>query len=447
MNGRCIIYCSVTHLFVSGGLYYAVDLAERYEVHVVLHREQAQAITDTEREALIRRGVVFHWLESGRRFTKHRGMSRAAIQFLDEIQPSFILSLDDMGLFSCYLGRHAERRDIPFICFQSGAFLAADGSEQRRLELKHGYVTHAQSLCDKGWSPFAANVIVRLLPLLRHGFDYWVGPTIVEGRPFRGRSSLHLRIGIECQRYGRAYFVNQPGAREFRIADGMPADKIVSVPHPLSGKAGRAVYDEMYSPRQGPNEDILVLVSYSMQPGPDHVEVAAENLSRLVRHLAGQYQRRRILVKLHPTMTSDTAGAVAVCLRSLVETFSNISVVSPLVNAAGLLGRAAVVISTPSTVLGMARLFDDKIVICTSFDTPLENHPLPDPTGVHLFKTASSLQGIDLFGLTAVPAGAEIPLDASREPIDRIISSRFSNEGSASYADICDGKLAEGENV
>lgn len=424
MNGSCIIYCSVTHLFVSGGLYYAAELAERYEVHVVLHSDQARAISDGELEALVRRGVVFHWLDSGSCIARHKYFSRTVVRFLDEIQPGFVLSLDDMGLFSCYLGRQAERRDIPFVCFQSGAFLAASGAEQRRLELNYGYATQMQGLRDRGRSSIAAHVIVRLLPLLRHVLDYWVGPTIVEGRPFRGTSSLYLRIGIECQRYGCAYFVNQPGARDFRIADGMPEAKIVSVPHPISGAVGQAIYQEMYG--AGHSEDILVLVAYSMQPGPDHVEVAAASLSRLIHYLAPRYETRRILVKLHPTMAAEEKGAVARCLRSIAETYSNVNVVSPSVNAVGLLGQAAVVISTPSTVLGLARLFDSKIVVCTSFDTPQEDHPLPSPVGVHLFSTAVELEDIDLFGLAPVPAGAEIPSDATDESVDQIIQSGYS---------------------
>lgn len=423
----------MTHLFVSGGLYYAAELVERYDVHVVLPRHQEGAMSGQEREALERRGIVLHWLGSGSRIAGHRYLSQLSVRFLNEIQPDFILSLDDMGLFSCYLGRQAERRKIPFVCFQSGAFLAASGAEQRRLELKYGYATHVQSLRDHGYSSLVANMIARLLPRLRHAFDYWVGPAIVEGLPFRGNSSLHLRVGIECQRYGRAFFVNQPGARAFRIADGMPEDKIISMPHPLSSVAGRAIYDEMYG--IGSGEDILVLVAYSMQPGPDHVEIAAAGLSRLIHYLAKHHESRRILVKLHPTMASDETGAVAVCLRSLADGFSNVKVVSPLVNAVGLLGQAAVVISTPSTVLGLARLFDHKIVVCTSFDTPQEDHPLPDPTGVHLYRTASDLEGVDLFGLSPVPAGAEIPSDAAREPIDRIIHSRFSERTSLRTGD------------
>ncbi len=445
MNGTCIIYCSVTHLFVSGGLYYAADLAQRYRVHVVLHREQAKAITDREREALEQRGVTFHWLDTGSRIAKHKQFAATAVDFLDTLQPRFIMSLDDMGLFSCYLGRHAERRNIPFVCFQSGAFLAADGEEQRRLELKYGYATHVQSLCDKGWPSSVAKIIVRLLPRLRHVFDYWVGPTLVEGFPFRGTSSLHLRTGIECQRYGLAFYVNQPGAREFRIADGMPGDKIVSVPHPLSSVAGQAIYQDMYGPEE--TSDILVLVAYSMRPGPDHVEVAAAGVSRLVGWLAVRYGDRRILVKLHPTMASDEKGAVVECLRSLAGTYSNVVVVSPSVNAVGLIGQAAVVISTPSTVLGLARLFDRKIVACTSFDTPLEDHPLPEPTGVHLFPTAAHLEEIDLFGLPTVPPGAEIPPDAAVQPIDRIILSKFSSGGPRRIAASHDETLATGKSV
>lgn len=428
MKDSCIIYCSVTHLFVSCGLYYAAELAERYEVHVVLHRDQARAISDDEQAALVRRGVVFHWLDPMRLIAKNKYFSGTAVRFLDEIQPGFILSLDDMGLFACYLGRQAERREIPFVCFHGGAFLAASGAEQRRLELEYGYATQMQALRDRGRSSLTAHVIVRLSPLLRHALDYWVGPTIVEGRPFRGTSSLYLRIGFECQRYGCAYLVNQPGGRDFRIADGMPEDMIVSVPHPLSGAAGQAIYQDMYG--AGQSEDILVLVSYSMQPGPDHVAVAAASLSRLISYLAGRYDTRRIFVKLHPAMAGDEKGAVLQCLQSHAETYSNVNVVSPSVNAVGLLGQAAVVISTPSTVLGLSRLFDSKIVVCTSFDTPQEYHPLPDPTGVHLFRTASDLEGVDLFGLDPVPAGAEIPSDAAREPIDQIIHSRFSERAS-----------------
>ena len=133
--------------------------------------------------------------------------------------------------------------------------------------------------------------------------------------------------------------------------------------------------------------DILILIAYSLTPGSDGADVAARRITRLINYIAERYRGRRILLKPHPTMALDEDGAVAKSLNTLLDNIPAVSVISPSTNALGYLDKVAVIISSPSAALEMARLFDDKIIVCTSFDVPLQSHPLPRPTGVHYFPT------------------------------------------------------------
>jgi hypothetical protein len=420
----CLIYCSVTHLFVSSGLYYVAELTPWYDVHVVLHRDQENALGEPERKALESR---IHWLSPYSLIRKHKYLSNKATELVAHIKPRFVLSLDDVGVFACYLGRITQRSGIPFTCFQSGAFVAATAEEQRTLELQYGYTMQVKDLCARGWSTLVANVFVRIIPRLRHYIDYGLGPLCAIGTVFRGTSSLHLRKGYECERYGGLFLVNQPGGLEFRINSGFTPSKIKSVPHPLTSLAGRQIYSEMFG-ETGKECGILVLIAYSLEPGPDASDVAAESITRLVHYISECYPGRRILLKAHPTMALDTEGAVAKSLKILLDKFPEVSVIAPSRNALGFLNQVTVIISSPSAALEMARLFDGKIIICTSFDTPLRYHPLPSPSGVHYFPVAADIEEIDLDALAVSSRDAGIPDDAEFGRVDHIIEKHFSHK-------------------
>lgn len=419
----CVISCPEVHLFVSSALYYAAELTQDFEVHVVFYTLGEKKLSQAERHVMAELGIEIHWVNPQGVLRKHFVFRRVVKKLINEKDTKALLLVDDITLINNYFGRAAIKRGIPIICFQPGVVFFRSFRKQFLRELIYGRNKRAEELRQKRLPAFLAKFIARYEPYLRHFFDYWGGPALTGAMPFPGKSSLYLRKGILCMRYGEKLLVYQDEAIPVFVEGGVPEKAIVKIAYPLSRDVGRKLYDRIYTPVNADRPTILIMFSIPFTNGTDDVEGRTANrLHKLVSNLCNRYPNHQILLKPHPSLVSDQQKPIGRMIMDIEARFQNFESLRPEVNATKFLAQAAIIISNPSNIVEIARYLGGMVLVVTHFLEPsLFTHM--NMQGIHFYPSSEDLEEVDIAALepcVAIAAQEEKDLDI---PIQRVIET------------------------
>lgn len=360
-----LLYSGPNHLFASSGIFYAVELADAFEVHVILNEYGSQAITQAMLDALARRQIQVHWLPDRRGLHKHEAYRDFCDNLLERVPTKIVLVDDDMGPFNIVLVRRARHLGARVVCFQTGTFDRSNASDFRTI-----VAVQARLLADRFHLPFwLASIWIIARTHLRHVWGYYWGPVLSGFRPYPGPSSVYLRRSHTGRRGGERFLCYEPGAYAIAVQDGTPEEQMVAIGHPLLRETGRRLFAEIYpSPDYVAENAALLLVDIPIVAQTKQAEECdSASLAGRVAAVADALSRRygQVLIKPHPVLQGHSAF-LSTLQHSLADNKA-IQMLEPSVNALGFLQVVRAVVGEQSTVLKLARYFPNLLVISAGF--------------------------------------------------------------------------------
>lgn len=361
-----ILYAGPNHLFSSAGAFYAAELSETFDVHVVLHRAP---IAEPMVNALAKRAVTIHWIPEFSWLKKQEHNQALVTNLLEDLRPVGVMSIDDYGAFSVILTTHAKNADVPVICFQTGSI-----SWDPCIDYTYALAEAAERSRGKGLPAWMGRMAMRLRLRAWHHWHYQVAPVLAGYAPFAGTSSVFLRRGHTGQRACDRFLIYDPLAVEIAVAAGTPRAMIGLVRHPMLSPAGQALLRELSSALAFPEPAAMVLIDLpidlgnvsAQDPKADPVQAVADAAIGLAETLAGQF--RTVLFKPHPAMRDHPR--LLELLRAGAADRPGVLLIEPEIDAVSLLPRVSLVVGADSTVLSIARLIPGIAVMQATFIEP-----------------------------------------------------------------------------
>ena len=414
-----ILHSGPNHLFASAGIFYAAELAQNYDVHVVLPEYGRNAITQPMLDALARRSIIVHWLPDVRGIRKHEVNREFAELLIEDIQPVAVFSESDMGIFDAVLARCARAAKARVICFQTGAYGVSIESDYELLMRGYG----ALWARSRGLPPDWGRRFISARQHLLHIWHYYIGPILAGYRPFPGISSIFLRRSHTGQRDGEAYLVYEPGAASIAAKDGTPEAMIITISHPLLRRAGKHLFSEIYPvPDFVERNSALLLVDLPAEvsagaagaktDAPAWATSLKDAISALATNLSGHYSQ--VLIKPHPVLERQ-AGFLDE-IKAVLAGIPGIYFIEPSVNAIGFLSAVRIVVGEESTVLKLARYVPGLVIVSTTYSAAANKRPFhASEAGINVFDSWRQVVAADLSVLPASTPDCGCPEDADPE--------------------------------
>lgn len=414
---RGLVYPGPVHLFLSYGIFRVVELARNFSITVVLEDDALREIPSRIRALLSERGIEFVQVERKRFRKKHLVYRQSALALFSD--PSDFLLIDnDMGEFNVYLSREAKRRGCPVICYQTGLSLG---------DFRDDYY-HAVEILGEKWAnrhslpQSAGRLYLRLSLRLRHAWHYWVAPLSIGLAPFPGKSSIYLRTARSCHRDGDIVLVFEPHLRERYVKDGIAADRVRLVRHPLSSLDARSFFEDCY-PGNEVDGGILILVDWPMRGSTDNrstMERIVGNVERLVAHIVNQLPDVRVWIKPHPAMFGD--AEFLELLNTSVGKFARAKLVDPAVNALNYLSAVRLTVGERSSVLDIAQHIGEGAVVAVGISGSLKDNSNVQDAGLHVFPDLEDILAADLSGLRKIPPEVPDSSPTVTDAINKVVS-------------------------
>lgn len=242
---RVLFYTSTPRIFRTTFIGHLYEISQVYPV--VLLSEKL----DPETEKILNNKALFPKIEEiipVRQYTerkigllaKNRYLYKLAKNIIWSYKPDIIITDNDMCSFELYLLRFAKKIKAINICFQ-GAFM---GGKMEQAALRINLVTAYLKM--PFFLPFRFKLLLeKIRRRLAHLLYYWIMSLTVGQAPFIGKSSVKLwncNVGFRDADY---YVVFSKRDYNFRINDGIPAEKLYILSHPLS-RDTRAFFEKAY---------------------------------------------------------------------------------------------------------------------------------------------------------------------------------------------------------
>lgn len=174
-------------------------------------------------------------------FSQNRYLCNLARDVIEKEKPNIVISASDMhSMFDMYVMRFAKEIGAISICFQPT--VGADGKViEKWIDYLNVYSRFPASL--PLWLRF---FLTKCRKHLGHLFYHWILPLTVGELPFFGKSSYILYRGESGMRGADYQIVFSKRDFEIYRADGVPAQKLKILPHPLVIKKTRDFFKEAY---------------------------------------------------------------------------------------------------------------------------------------------------------------------------------------------------------
>jgi hypothetical protein len=243
-----------------------------------------------------------------RLFNENRYFFNMAKKAIKDFQPDIIISGSDMhSMFEMYLMRFAKKIKAMNIAI-SPYNHNTDDSEvaEKWVDLINSYLRFPAFL-----PLFLRLFLVRFRKYFGHFLYYWILPLSVGEKPFFGKSSYILRRGNSGTRDADYQIVFSKKDRDIFLKDGVPAEKLYILDHPLTRNDARKLFGKIYFNKlkiDKNNEKIIVLIlstnvelgfkrnDFSLIPP----EVREGKWIEIIRLIIEIFPEWKIYIKPHP---------------------------------------------------------------------------------------------------------------------------------------------------
>ncbi len=246
----------------------------------------------------------------GKILIKNSRLHRTIKKVVKSYKPDIVISDVDTYPGSLYLMRFAKKIGAVTIAIQSG-FQVTDGENLCLWScLMNSYLKMPNFL------PFSVRLFfVKLKKHLGHFFYYWLLPLTVGETPFKGKTSFvfwKISAGLRDADYSIVF-----SKREYNlcIKDGVPAEKVFTLSHPLERKNTKKFFEKVYFSKNNPKIDTKFLTlmwpsekigfkqnSYSLI-SKQEIEKTRIEIVTLITKILDEW---KIFIKPHPLVQSTT---------------------------------------------------------------------------------------------------------------------------------------------
>ena len=283
-------------------------------------------------------------------FHKHRYFSKLSQQIIGDFNPDIVFASSDWhSLFEMYLLRSAKHAKILRVTLQDTFNIAEMCKVGMWVDLFNVHTSLPK------WLPLKGRIMaISMRNYAGHVLHYWIMPLLVGQPPFGGTSSYILHKGHSGSRDSSYHIVMSQRDHNIHIKNGVPANKLLILPHPLT-RAARTIFQAVIrKAKSGINHipgTVAVMLTdeeigfrnsdYALITPEEKRLERTELLGALVDGLAGW----RILIKPHPAMRN-----YHLLKKQLGSISSSILFVEPQSNADLIIEHADVIIEFPRAV-------------------------------------------------------------------------------------------------
>jgi len=356
----------------------ASNIAHLYEVSQVYPVVLLSEKLDPETEKILHDKALFPKLEKiipYRQFTgektnlfsplKNYYYYKLAKEIIEKYKPDILIA-GDTHLFQLYLSRFAKKiKPILHISIQGG--LTGD---MRQISLS-SYLTNAYLKMPLPLPLGIKFFFTKCKKYLGHFLYFWILPLTVGEAPFRVKASFILRKGDDGMNAADFSIVYSKRYYTSALKNGVPAEKLYILPHPLARKTTREFFGKTFFTSAKPqkiDKKIATLMYSEQEIGfrrKDHSLISKKKMREtrleIINLIVQILKEWKIFIKPHPE-TSNIKE-----LKKTLEAISNnATVTKPSEPVDRYIEKSKVIIGVPpaSTTLWTASLrCPDKIIL------------------------------------------------------------------------------------
>lgn len=367
---KVIFYPGPMHLFWTTGIYYLNELSKYFEVTLVLEKATKEDEEKINYLTEIRLKKIYH-IKHANKLRRHWIYRNTVIKLVNEIKPGLVFAIDDLTPFATYLLSYSKKNGSVNICYLVGVYLSVMSEQKKALEGSRAIKKYA-------YLPFNfAKMLIRGEALLKHYWHYVIAPILIGHVPFVGPSSIYLIKGLPAMRDGDFFIVFSERDKKLCLIDGLPEDKIIIIPHPLTWKSSRDFKDKLL------NFDTNKIDNDTVNTGENNVAIFLDNLEegidretgrgikkdkiyrtwkKIIEITSEKFSNRTIFIKPHPASLSKDDFLENI--KTILDRLPNVKLVEKNTNALYCMFKSEIIISEMSNVLYVASLlFNDRIII------------------------------------------------------------------------------------
>lgn len=303
-------------------------------------------------------------------FAKNRYLRNLTKDAIERYKPDIVISASDMhSLLELYLMRFAKRINSLKLTIQASNVVDCDSLE-KSIDLVNAHLRFPFFL-----PLFIRLFLVRLRKYTGHFLYYYFLPVLAGEKPFFGKSSYILRKGNSGMRDADYQIVFSKRDYDIFKKDGVPAEKIYILSHPLKRDAGNFFKKTLLKEETvGAHQNAATLLLPAEEIGfrkKHYYLISKENRLKtrieIIRLSAELLNGWKIFVKPHPDIKNLYE------IKRLFESISDsIEVVNPPEPVEKYVKISKVVIGLPksmTTVLfSTSLIFPEKIILSLDFD-------------------------------------------------------------------------------
>ena len=340
--------------------------------------------------------TVFESAFGGNIFTKNYRLHTILKKTIKSFQPDIVFAPSDMWPAEMYLLRLAKRMGSATVALQSGFKIA----EQKQL-FRRSYLVNAYNRAP-GFLPLSMRImLVKLKKWAGYALYHCMFPFFVGERPFLGKTSFLFWNESSGKRDADYVAVFSKRDRSICVQDGISAEKIIVLGHPLEHKETRNFLGKMYfsDDNMVMNSKIVTIMWSAERTGlkrQDNSFISENqmdtNSQRMVHLIAEKLQGWRIFIKPYPfRFGAKTALEIQEFLMPVPQ---NISVVDPSEPAEKYIGMSNVIIGIPpasTTLFTASKKYPEKIILSINLNDELLGDSYKDFEGIEYIDTEEKL--------------------------------------------------------
>jgi hypothetical protein len=303
---------------------------------------------------------------------KNRNLRNLAKKIISIYKPDVLITPGYVYYFEIYLMRFAKKINALSIGIQSSH--TVDCAQTREsADLTNAYLRFPNFL-----PLFVRTFLIKCRKYVGHFLYYWISPLLTGGRPFLGKASYILKTGVSGPREGEFQIVFSGKDYDFHIKNGVSADKLYILDHPLKGGTRNFFMKNVLAMNNYKSRDKTATLlipaegigfrrkDSSLISEEEKLETRIEIIKAVARKLKGW----KIFVKPHPNFKNF------IKIKNIFESISDsIKVVNPKESSNGYVKISDVVIGLPvahSNALSQTiLLFPEKLIFGLDLDKEL----------------------------------------------------------------------------
>ncbi|KPJ57006.1 hypothetical protein AMJ49_03125 [Parcubacteria bacterium DG_74_2] len=380
---RILFYTSVPRIFRTTQIGHLFEISQRYPVILLsekLDPETEKILKNKELFPKLERVIPVRQFDQKRNpFIKNRELYKLAKLVIKKYKPN-ILIFGDMP-FELYLSRFAKKEKLIQIVFQGG-FQMADQKEVALFHLLNASFKWPTFL------PLSVRLFLsKCKQYLGHFFYYWILPLSIKQVPFKVKSSFILKEKALPGKTVDYYIVYSKRDYHLCLRDGLLAEKLYILPHPLKREKTKKFFERVFSLnllKKSQNNKTLVLMWPAEQIGfkkSDLSLISKEDIQnnriKIITTITKIIEKWKIYVKPHPAIKSlptKIQKKIECNLEEVRSVSHSIWIADPLEPADKYIEMSKVIVGLPpaSTTLFTASLqCSEKVILSLDLDHQL----------------------------------------------------------------------------